>query len=438
VACSAGMGPLLAQESLSPNATGFGFAVVVCLVAGVAYAVGWRRWRRSVRMADTPTVPPSAVPFGRAECSGRTAVPEGWSTVGRRPCVWYRFRVQEYERDSDGDGDWRTRVEGCSTRRFFLLDDRGAVLVDPASATVDGLSAEARDKDQLTVGLLMQAAEIAVEARGFELDRPIGVLRGRWRVLEEWLPVGATVTALGPVLPDPANPAMPVFRHDPAAGSRGELYLAHGAVHEVEARNRRGALVVFGAPLPAGAALGAVAAVRGFPPVVGLALTVPLVTTAMARWLLDRYNRIVITANQVEACWSMVDVALARRATLVPQLVATVEASFAHERTVQEALAASRWDGRQRTELDGSVASQAATVEVCPVLAALAERYPGLTSNENALELQRQLADVEHRIASARTVYNDAVALLLDRMQQFPGSLFSGRFRDRRATYWQI
>lgn len=433
------MDPVLAVESEPLNTTGFGFAFVVCFIAVVVFVIGWKQWRRSVRMADTPTVPPSAVPFGRAECSGRAMVPEGAPSVGRRPCVWYRFKVQEYVQDSDGTGEWSTRVEGSSSRRFLLVDERGSVLVDPAGATVEGLVAEARDEDTLTVGTLLRAAEVVLDPQGFDLDLPIGSRRGRWRALEETLPVGSVVTALGPVLPDPADPAIPVFRRDPvAAGANGELYLAHGAAHDVEARNRQGALLVFGVPLPAGVALGAVAAFRGYPVLVGLALAIPLYLVATLRWLVDLYNRIVITANQVEACWSMVDVALARRATLVPQLVATVEASFAHERVVQEALAACRWDGRERAQVDGAVASRAATVEVCPVLAALAERYPALSSNENALDLQRQLADVEHRIAGARTVYNDAVTLLLDRMQQFPGSLFAGRFRDRRSTYWQI
>jgi LemA protein len=414
-------------------------AAIVVLAAAVFFVVGWGRWRRSVRLADTPTVPPSAVPFGRAECAGRAVVPQGWSTVGRRPSVWYRFRLQEYHRDSDGDGDWRTRVEARSTRRFFLVDDRGAVLVDPDDATIDAVTEEARDLDTLTVHVLAKATESVVASPGIDGDRPIGSLRGRWRVLEEFLPVGGTVTALGPVLPDPGDVSVPVFRRDPERrGSTGELYIGHGAAHEVEARNRRGGRLVLVTPLAAGAGVGVLGAMRGAPAVVGVLVAVPWYLPLAVRWALDRYNRIVFTANQVEACWSMVDVALARRATLVPQLVATVEAAFAHEASVQEALAASRWDGRQRTELDGSVAAQAASVEVCPRLAALAERYPSLTSNENALELQRQLAEVEHRIASARTVYNDAVALLLDRMQQFPGSLFAGRFRGRRSTYWKV
>ena len=414
-------------------------SVILGLAAVALFATGWRRWRRSVRLADTPTVPPSAVPFGRVECSGRAAVPQGWSTVGRRPAVWYRFRLQEYHKDSDGDGEWRTRAEARSARQFLLVDDHGTVLVDPDGAIVDAITSEASDLGTLTLHVLAKATETVVAAAGVDPDRPIASLRGRWRVLEECLPVGTVVTALGPVLPASTDPSLPVFRRgESGPGGSGDLYLGHGSPDEVEARNRRGGLLVVLTPLPAGLAVGGLLSSRGVPFAVGLAFASLGYATAVVRWALDRYNRIVFTANQVEACWSMVDVALARRATLVPQLVAVVEAAFASEAAVQESMAISRWQHRERVDLVAADASGAVAATVFPRIAALAEQYPSLTTNSNALELQRQLADVERRIASARTVYNDAVALLLDRMQQFPSSLFAGRFRDRRSTYWKV
>lgn len=428
-------GSLIAATSGSspgPGSIAFGVAVA----AAVSFFFGWRSWRRAVRLEDAPTVPPSAVPFGRAETSGRAALPEGGAPVGRSAWVWYRFAVQKYERDGDGDGDWNTKAEGRSTARFLVADDHGAVLVDPSGAKVEGVGGRPPAIEALTVRALSELAGIEPVKAMLDVDEPIGSLRGRWRVLEEYLPVGRPVTVLGPVRPDPSNPAVPVFRKDDGPG--GDLYVASGTAREVEARNRSGSLAVVGAPLVAGLAAGVAAALRDLTPVIGLAVGGPPLAAASVRWVLDRYNRIVITANQVEACWSMIDVALARRATLVPQLVAVVEASFGQEGSVQEALTSTRWEGRARAEVDEGTAVRAVTLEVAPVLAALAERYPSLTSNENALELQRQLVDVEHRIASARTVYNDAVALLLDRMQQFPGSLVAGRFRDRRSTYWKV
>lgn len=417
----------------------------VLVATAVLFASGWGRWRRSVRLADTPSVPPSAVPFGRAECTGQVAVPVGWSTVGRVPCAWYSFELERYVSDDDG-GDWQTVLTGRSSRVFFLVDPQGAVLVDPNDATVDGVGGVAPDGGHLTLDLLMRATQSVVSTAGLDPAQPIGSYRGRWRVTEKFLPCGHPATVLGPVLPQPDAPGSPVFRTDPSGvGAAARLYVAAGTAEAVEAQNRRGRWRMVLAPLlpvpfvgVSSALGGTIASWAGWAAVVLACTAVGLYGSVVVRWALDQYNRIVTTANQVEACWSMVDVALARRATLVPQLVAVVEAAFAHEAAVQESLAVTRWQHRQRAEVDAVSAAGAVTVAVAPRIAALAERYPSLTSNENALALQRELADTEHRLASARTVYNDAVALLLDRMQQFPGSLFAGRFRDRRSTYWKV
>lgn len=426
------------------------FPVVVfaggVLVATIAlFASGWARWRRSVRLADTPTAPPSAVPFGRAECSGQVAVPAGWSTVGRVPCAWYSFELERYVSDDDG-GSWQTVVTGRSSRVFYLVDPHGAVLVDPNDATVDGVGGVAPDGGHLTLDLLMRATQSVVATPRLDPSQPIGAYRGRWRVTEKFLPCGRVATALGPVLPQPDEPGSPVFRTDPnGVGAAARLYIAAGTAEAVEEQNRRGRWRMGAAPLlPVPFVVvsrvvgGSVASWAGWASVLLGCTAVGLATGIAVRWALDQYNRIVATANQVEACWSMVDVALARRATLVPQLVAVVEAAFAHDAEVQESLAVTRWQIRDRGSIDAASAAGAVAVAIAPRIAALAERYPSLTSNENALALQRELADTEHRLASARTVYNDAVALLRTRMQQFPGSLLAGRFRARRSTYWQI
>lgn len=433
------MHTLLAVDSADVSSHVNGIAIVAIVVAVAFFFIGWQSWRLSVRMADTPTVPPSAVPFGRAECTGRVALPEGGTPVGRTPSVWYQFQVQRYQTNSDNTPSWQTHAEGLSTRRFLLTDESGGVLVDPTGARVQGATSTVRNFDALTLRQLYTATGNVVTQARSNLDEPIGSRRGRWRVLETSLPLGSKVTAFGPVLPDPSNAALPVFRLDAAQrGSRGELHIARGSPADVEARHARAGSLLFLMPLAAGVALGIWAAVNGYPFEVGLAIGAMLYLPVAVQWLLDRYNRLVVTANQVEASWSMIDVALMRRAALVPQLVATVEASFAHELVVQEALTLARWNGGTRLALDEATAVLAAGTSLCPVLAALTERYPTLISNANALELQRQLTATEHRLASARSVYNQSVQLLWDRMRSFPDMIFAGRFRRRRSDYWQI
>ena len=57
-----------------------------------------------------------------------------------------------------------------------------------------------------------------------------------------------------------------------------------------------------------------------------------------------------------------------------------------------------------------------------------AEAYPGLKANTNFLELQRELSDIENKLAAARRFFNNAVAEFNAVRAQFPTILFAGMF----------
>jgi LemA protein len=67
---------------------------------------------------------------------------------------------------------------------------------------------------------------------------------------------------------------------------------------------------------------------------------------------------------------------------------------------------------------------------------ALRERYPQLNSQQNFLELQRQLALTEDRIATARRFYNTRVERLNRRVEAFPSSLVAERHGFERADFF--
>jgi LemA protein len=61
-------------------------------------------------------------------------------------------------------------------------------------------------------------------------------------------------------------------------------------------------------------------------------------------------------------------------------------------------------------------------------LIGLVERYPELKANQNALQLQEELASTENRIAFARQAYNDAVMRLNEQIVVFPASVVARTF----------
>lgn len=54
------------------------------------------------------------------------------SQLGRGPCLWYRYSIEE----KDHDGDWHTVESGESDASFLLRDGTGECAIDPAGAEI--------------------------------------------------------------------------------------------------------------------------------------------------------------------------------------------------------------------------------------------------------------------------------------------------------------
>ena len=125
----------------------------------------------------------------------------------------------------------------------------------------------------------------------------------------------------------------------------------------------------------------------------------------------------------VNAQWSQVDVALQRRADLIPNLVETAKGYAKHETEVFTAIA------NARSALIGSKTPQeniAANDQLTGALGrllVLTEAYPQLRSNENFLRLQDELAGTENRIAVERRKYNETLEHYNAQIQRFPDNI---------------
>lgn len=127
------------------------------------------------------------------------------------------------------------------------------------------------------------------------------------------------------------------------------------------------------------------------------------------------YNRLRAADVRVAEALAGIDVELTRRASLIPSLVHTVATFAAHEKAILDHAADARAALTAATA--GTSVTQRSTAEklldtaVGEVLA-LGRSHPQLSSSENFLSLQQNLADTENKLAFARQYYNDAVATL--------------------------
>jgi len=137
-------------------------------------------------------------------------------------------------------------------------------------------------------------------------------------------------------------------------------------------------------------------------------------------------NQMVTKRETVNAAWSAVDIALQRRADLIPNLVETVKGYAAQETTIftEIAKARSALIGA-RTPAD-KIAANGALDSALSRLLVITENYPQLKSNVNFLRLQDELAGTENRIAQERRSYNEAVQDYNTYIQLFPNSVVAG------------
>jgi LemA protein len=153
------------------------------------------------------------------------------------------------------------------------------------------------------------------------------------------------------------------------------------------------------------------------------------------------YNSLVRMRNLVEESWRQVDVELNRRYDLIPNLVETVKGYASHESgTLEEVV---RLRNQAAGMATGAPSEQRAGVEeqltgAIRQLLVTVEAYPDLKANTNFLELQRQLADTEDRIANGRRYYNANVRNYNTRIESFPTNIIAGFGKFERATYFEV
>lgn len=153
------------------------------------------------------------------------------------------------------------------------------------------------------------------------------------------------------------------------------------------------------------------------------------------------YNKLRTADVAADEALGGIDVQLTRRAALIPSLVSTVGSFANHEKAVLGHIADaqvaldSATSGRSVTQR--SSAERQFDTAVGQVLA-LGQSYPQLNSSNNFLDLQRNLADTEDKLAFARQYYNDSAATVNRLRNTIPWMFVAGIAGVAEREFYQV
>jgi LemA protein len=155
-------------------------------------------------------------------------------------------------------------------------------------------------------------------------------------------------------------------------------------------------------------------------------------------WAISIYNSLVAMRQRTNQAFADIDVQLKQRHDLIPNLVETVKGYATHERGTLEAVVQARNAAIAAPGVEQKVAAENVLTGALRQLFALSESYPDLKASANFQQLQRDLSDIENKLAAARRFFNNAVQEYNTGIQQFPASLFAGVFGFTQRTFFDL
>ena len=153
--------------------------------------------------------------------------------------------------------------------------------------------------------------------------------------------------------------------------------------------------------------------------------------------LISSYNGLVSSRAQIDESFANIDAQLQRRSDLIPNLVETVKGITNQEKAIVDAVTSARENYLNAGSDNEKIAASNELSAALSNLLVVVENYPEITSGQNFIALQDELAGTENRIAQARKSYNEAVKNYNPSIRKFPRNILAGMFGFEPAQYFE-
>lgn len=169
---------------------------------------------------------------------------------------------------------------------------------------------------------------------------------------------------------------------------------------------------------------------------IGLLIIIAIVVVSVL-YVWSTYNGLATGRVRIKEAFSGIDVQLKRRVDLVPNLVEAVKGYAKHEKGVLEKVTEARTSLMKAGTPHEKAQSDNMLVGALKSLFAVSENYPDLKASRNFLELQKELSDIEAKIAYARQFYNSNVRDFNATLAKFPSGQIGKLFGYKDEEFFE-
>jgi LemA protein len=161
-------------------------------------------------------------------------------------------------------------------------------------------------------------------------------------------------------------------------------------------------------------------------------------------WFVLIYNRLIQMVEAIMNNKKQIDIQLDRRYKVYESLIEVVKKYMDYEKTTLKEVVALR-NQAQKAAASGlekdRMAAEDAISKIGANLNFVFEQYPDLKANQNALQLQEEIANTENKLTFAKQAYNDSIEFYNAARKSFPQNIVVSMASTKlykEFEYWGI